>query len=379
MGPTIGFDATAAARQSAGIGRYTRELMHALAQRDDPYRYSVYYCGGGEMYGWLPALNERFRVKRLPLSDRVMNALWHRARFPLPIQLITGRLDLYHSPDFTLPPAPRTPTVLTVHDLAFLTVPEHAYPTLRQYLSRVVPRSIARAGHVIAVSECTRQDLMRLLDVPPEKMTVIHEGVDGRFSPGESAVDSSSKLAAMGVRRPYILSVGTLEPRKNYARLFEAYSLARKGGVKHALVIAGRPGWLYQPALQRMRELGLDPYVRMVQPSDDQLLALYRGADLYVAASLFEGFGIPPLEAMACGAPVACSNTSSLPEVVGDAAVMFDPYSVDEMAGAIERILTDAGLAARLRVAGPVRAANFSWTKAAAETVAVYGKVLAGA
>ena len=133
---TVGFDATSAARQAAGIGRYTRQLLGALAQLDDDTRYRVFYWGHGECNGSLPPLDRRFRVRRLPISDRVANAVWHRLRAPVPVQLVVGAFDLYHSPDFTLPPVLGRPTVLTVHDLAFLRTPECAFPSLRAYLAR---------------------------------------------------------------------------------------------------------------------------------------------------------------------------------------------------------------------------------------------------
>jgi glycosyltransferase involved in cell wall biosynthesis len=375
VGLTIAYDATAAVRQRAGIGRYTRELLAALARRDDDLAYRVFYCAGGAPAGRLPPLDARFHARGVPVSDRIMNLVWHRARLPVPMQLFTGSFDLYHSPDFTLPPVMNKPTVLTVHDLAFLTAPENAYPTLREYLKRVVPPSARRATHVIAVSENTRQDCIRLLDIPPERITTIHEGVGAEFQPPVSAGAPSTTLRALGIDEPYILSVGTLEPRKNYCRLFEAYASLRRCGVRHPLVIAGRRGWLFEPILQRIHDLGLDEQVLLVEPDDRQLVDLLGAACVFVYPSLYEGFGIPPLEAMACGAVVACSNSSSLPEVVGDAAITFDPLDSEGMADAIQRLIEDQELRASLAVRGRVRAASFTWEAAAEGTVRIYGEV----
>ena len=228
--------------------------------------------------------------------------------------------------------------MLTVHDLAFLTVPDCAYPTLREYLQEVVPRSIRRADRVIAVSTSTARDLEERLNVPSEKIEVIPEAVSPGVLVAEPAEVRAERLLAMGIERPYILSVGTLEPRKNYPRLLDAFASLRANGLRHELVIAGGRGWLFEPIFERLDQLRLRECVRFVQPDDAGLSALYRGADLFIYPSLYEGFGIPPLEAMACGAPVACSNNSSLPEIVGDAAVLFDSQSVEAIADVPSRV-----------------------------------------
>lgn len=373
---TVGFDATSAARQSAGIGRYTRELLGALACMDDDTKYRLFYWNGGTAAGHLPPLDERFRVRSLPLSDRVANAIWHRARAPIPVQCLIGGFDLYHSPDFTLPPTLGRPSVLTVHDLAFLRTPECAFPTLRAYLEAVVPRSVRRATAVIAVSESTRRDCIELLGATPEKVITVPEGVSAGFLSPPSGGQARALLRAAGVDRPYVLTAGTLEPRKNYVRLLEAFARLRAAGADHLLVVAGRRGWMYDPIEEALRRLGLQGSVLFLQPDDLLLTALYRAADVFVFPSLYEGFGLPPLEAMACGAPVACSNSSSMPEVVGDAALLFDPYQVEEIAGAMSRVLGDRELAERLRARGPRHAAEFTWERAAHRTHAVYLETL---
>lgn len=378
MPHTIGFDATAALRQAAGIGRYVRELLAALARRDDGDVYRIFCLAGGAIEGALPPLGEHVRVRRVPISDRLSNTIWHRARLPLPVQVFTGRVDLFHSPDFTLPPAPGVPSILTVHDLAFLRVPQCAYPTLRRYLERVVPRSARRATHIIAVSQATRRDLIDLLDIPPERIQTVAEGVSHEFRPLETAY-VQPVLRRLGLSQPYVLAVGTLEPRKNYVRLLEAYASLRQRGVEARLVIAGGKGWLYEPIFRRLRELRLEDQVTFVRPPDRDLVALYNGAQALVYPSLYEGFGIPPLEAMACGIPVACSTSASLPEVVGDAACTFDPADAGDMAGVLERVLHDDRLRADLRSRGLQRAKGFTWDRAAAETQRVYREVLGDA
>jgi glycosyltransferase involved in cell wall biosynthesis len=246
---------------------------------------------------------------------------------------------------------------------------------LRTYLARVVPRSVRRAERIIAVSTSTARDLEERLDVRPERIEVIPEAVSPSVLVDESDEVRARRLRGMGIEGPYVLSVGTLEPRKNYPRLLEAWSLLRAKGLHHDLVIAGRTGWMFEPIFECVDRLRLGGCVRFVQPDDAGLAALYRGADLFMYPSLYEGFGIPPLEAMAWGAPVACSNNSSLPEIVGDAGVLFDARSVDAIAGAISRVLDDRALVERLRIAGPVRSRAFSWDRVAMATHQVYEAV----
>lgn len=376
MALTVAYDATAAVRQGAGIGRYTRELLAALARRhNDDIRYKLLSSSGGATEGYLPDLDGRFRHRALPVSDRVTNLIWQRWRVGVPVQAVIGPFDLFHSPDFTLPPTAGRPSVLTVHDLAFLRVPEAAYPSLRSYLEVVVPRSARRADRIIAVSQRTADDLQELLEIPAERIAVIPEGVGGEFMPVADTPKTRTEFELYGIRKPYILAVGTLEPRKNYVRLFQAYAGLRDRGYDLHLVVAGRRGWLYEPILAAIRELGLTDDVRIVRPRDRDLPALYSLAEVFVYPSLYEGFGIPPLEAMACGTAVACSATSSLPEVVDDAALLFDPLDTEGIADALSRLLDDEHLRRELSGRGRARARMFTWDRAAASTVGVYRDV----
>jgi glycosyltransferase involved in cell wall biosynthesis len=182
-------------------------------------------------------------------------------------------------------------------------------------------------------------------------------------------------VRALGVRFPYILAVGTLEPRKNYVRLLEAYAQLRARGWTQQLVIAGRPGWLYEPIYERLSELGMEEHVQVVDANDETLAALYGLTDVFVCASVYEGFGIPVVEALACAAPVACSRAASLPEVAGDAALLFEPTDVGEMTDAIERLLEDRALAERLSARGPGQVARFSWATSARLAVKMFREV----
>lgn len=373
----IGIDYTPAIRQKAGIGRYTRELVRALANQDPDNPY-ILFCAtgrGGATEAQPPAPN--FAVKPSGLSDRTLLILWHRLRLPPAVEWWTGPLDLFHSPDFTLPPLHRARGLVTVHDLAFLRVPECAEPRLKAYLSSVVPRSLRRARHILADSECTRQDLAALLDVDLDMVTVVPAGVNVRFRPDVPDAEKASVRRRYRLERPYILSVGTVEPRKNHVTLIAAYArLRRATGLPHELVIAGARGWLYEPIYAAPAAHGLADHVRFLGLVDDgDLPALYAAADAFAFPSLYEGFGLPPLEAMACGVPVVVANNSSLPEVVGDAALLVDAQDEAGLATTLERVLSDGDLRFTLRARGIQQAAIYTWERAAAKLLSVYRQV----
>ncbi len=374
--PVVGIDVTAAVTQGAGIGRYTRELVHALLAGDDGNAYRLFSArppAQPPVPEPLPA-GPHISVHSAPLSDRWLYRLWHRLRLPLPVQLFTGPLDLFHSPDFVLPPLRAgTPSLLTVHDLSFVHYPETFTPALVGYLNRVVPASIARASHVVADSEATRRDLVELWQTPQEKISVLYSGVDERFQP----VTKAGRLAAVRQKyglsaAPYLLAVSTIQPRKNYAMLIRAFRpvAARH---PHHLVIAGGKGWLYEETLAEVERQGLQGRVHFIGfVADADLPALYSAASLFVFPSLYEGFGLPLLEAMACGAPVVSSNASSLPEVAGEAAVLLSPHDEAAWSAALDRLLDDAPQRARLVAAGFRQARRFRWQQAAAQLRALY-------
>jgi glycosyltransferase involved in cell wall biosynthesis len=267
--------------------------------------------------------------------------------------------------------------VLTIHDLIFLLFPEYHLPLNKWFLNSFVPLFIRRADAIIAVSKCTKGDLIRYYSVPSEKIKVIYEGVDARFQPVTEPDALARVRAIYGLPERFILYVGTIEPRKNLSTLLEAYKLLREEGLEHRLVIVGRKGWLYKGFFQRLRELGLEGEV--IFPGfvpDGDLPALYSAADLFVFPSLYEGFGLPVLEAMACGTPVIASNSSSLPEVIEDAGIMVDPLDVGALLRAIELILRDERMRREMRARGLEQAAKFSWERAARETLEVYRSVV---
>jgi glycosyltransferase involved in cell wall biosynthesis len=378
----LGLDVTAAVAQGAGIGRYTRELLRALAAADPHNHYRLFFASHTRPFP-LPSLPPNFRVTALPFHDIWLARLWHRARLPLPVETFIGPVDVFHSPDFTLPPVRRgTRTLLTVHDLSFVRDPGSAAPGLLAYLKAVVPRSVARADHVLADSQATKDDLSELYRVPAERITVLYSGVESAFRPVTDAAQLAAVRARYGLgAAPFILAVGTLQPRKNYVRLIQAFSNLLSFGFAQdrssipdlQLVIAGGKGWLFDSIFAEVERLGLRDRVRF--PGfvvDSDLPALYSAARVLAYPSLYEGFGLPMLEAMACGTPVVASTASCLPEVAGDAALLVPPADVPALAEALSRAATDDSVRAGLIARGWARAATFTWARSAEQLLALY-------
>jgi len=371
----ICIDISPAAHRKAGLRRYARELAERAHRIDAQSDYSILYYQPSRAQP--PASLSNLPAHIIPLSAkpwRMSVLLAYYAHIPMD-RLLPG-VDLFHGTDHLLPPFRRIRSVFTVHDVIPKLFPEFHLPLNRWYLTLMFPRFLRSADAVIAVSQCTKQDTMRLYGVPEEKISVIYEGVDPRFHPVRDAEVLRQARSRYHLPEDYILYVGTIEPRKNLVRLLEAYHALKQKGYGHKLVFVGAKGWLYQPVFDAMRALGLEGDV--ILPgyiTDEDLPAIYAGASLFVFPSLYEGFGLPPLEALASGVPTIVSDASSLPEVVGDAALQVPPTDTGALAGAMERVLSDAALAERLAAAGPERAALFTWEKAAEETVALYREV----
>ena len=370
----IAIDYTPAVRQIAGVGRYTRSLVQALIRTAPSDSYTLLYAGDAS-----PSLRDSFKpdvapgaegtvaLRRLPVPERLLNVLWNRWRVPLWADLCAPGSAVFYSPNFVLPPLLHAKGVVTVHDLSFLRYPETHDPGLVSFLTMAVPRAVRAAELVLTDSEHTRQDAIALLGVPAEKTDVLLSAADPIFRP----VDDPAALEAMrrrrGLDRPYVLSVGTVQPRKNLPRLIAAVRLLREQtGEDVLLVHAGRRGWLYDEVEQAVQDHAMAASFRLIEDADDsELRLLYAGAVALAYPSLYEGFGLPCVEAMACRCPVVASDASSVPEVVGDAGLLVEPTDVEALAEALTRCLGDSELRTMLIERGSAQAARFTWERSA--------------
>ncbi len=359
--------------RKAGVSRYIERLLEWLPQVDPFCDYIAFLSPGHTA----PAGWEGWRS--------LWRTAWPPARVAweflgLPWQSRRAGVALLHAPVNVIPPWAPCPTVVTIHDLSPFLFPELYRPSRRLYQQTQLRRSARQAVHIIADSEATRQDVIRILGAPPERVTAIPLGVEETLHP----IADPSALAAFrqrqGLERPYILFVGTLEPRKNLSLLLEAFALLKaRHRVPHMLVLVGGKGWYYEALFERASHLGLGQAVRFAgYAADGDLPYWYSAAEIFVYPSRYEGFGLPPLEAMACGTPVIASRASSLPEAVGEAGLLVDPDDPQALAEAMAALLEDAALRETLRRAGLERAAQLTWRRTAQRTAAVYHHILQG-
>lgn len=371
----IGVNALLMAGARAGIGNVIYNLLKALAKVDKNNTYSIFAIDEGETHEWL---GPNQQVVPVDLQDKGSWAriLWEQ--LVLPSQTGKYHVDIMHFADYALPVLfNKVPTIITVHDLAYKLYPEtFSKGKLWTKLALIKP-SLHKAAKIITVSENTKRDVMELYRIPEEKIAVIYNGVNlERFYPLPPAEVKNRLTERYGLEQGYILFIGTLEPRKNIRTVIKAYYLVRQQGIKQKLVIGGGKGWLYSDIYKLVQELNLVDHVIFTGylPEED-LPLLYNGAGVFVYPSLYEGFGLPPLEAMACGTPVVTSAVSSLPEVVGDAGLLIQPTEEKALAEAISQVLLDKKLAAELKVRGVNRAQKFTWEQAAEKTLKVYQEV----
>ncbi len=356
--------------RSAGVHQYIYHLLRHLGPDDDGLRYTV-LLGEGELPPdvALPTLQSRW-----PTGRASVRVAWEQLVQPWTLRRIEA--DLVHGPVFIAPFIAPCPAVVTIHDLSFIRFPAMFRPANRLYLTLMARLSARRARRLIAVSAHAAAETVQLLGVPPERIDVVYHGVDPVFRPLPDD-EVAAFRQRQGAPERFVLFLGTLEPRKNLIRLLEAF--ARIYNAKIKLVLAGGKGWLYDELFARVEDLGLEEAVIFPGYVDAKDLPLWYNAATVVAyPSLYEGFGLPVLEAQACGTPVLTSNVSSLPEAAGDAALKVDPYDVDALAEGLNRMLTDASLRRELRERGLAHARQFSWTRTAQETARVYRRALKG-
>lgn len=369
----IGIDARLIYYRQAGIGQYTQSLIEGLAHEVPPAQ--------GDEFVVLQHRKDTRPLTPGPHFHRrpTWTPCHHRLeQLTLPLEIWPLKLDLLHSPDYIPPFRRNCRSVITVHDLAFIHFPELLTADSARYYGQI-DRAVRDAEGIIAVSYSTQRDLMNLLGVPAHRVTVVYEAANPLFRPLDDPAALNDVRARYGLPARFILFLGTIEPRKNLPTLVQSYHLLRtmEGTNVPPLVVAGAKGWLFDSVFALVEQLGLGDQVLFTGsiPWADAP-AFYNLAEVFVFPSLYEGFGLPPLEAMACGTPVIAANVSSIPEVVGDAGLLIDPNDAEGLAEALGRVLSDAALRQDLRRRGLARAAEFSWNRAARETLAVYRQAM---
>lgn len=373
----IGININHAIGEKTGIGRYAQELVKGLARVDRTNKYLLYsyFWHRFPPYSkapWLPRQDNFFDFGPSNLFIK-----YYMERTKLPHDWVLGRPDIIHSTHLTAPRLQRAKLVVTVPDLTFVTHTQFHVEENINYCSEQMNRAKNRADHFIAISDNTKHDLVARLRIPEGKITVTHLAADIIYRPLEDEEKIRVLRKKYGIDRDFLLFVGSIEPRKNVQGVLHAISKLSTGLKKeYMFVAAGGTGWLNNEVYNLIENLGLTGIVKFLgYLDDDELPVLYNAATAFVYPSFYEGFGLPPLEAMACGTPVITSNVSSIPEVVGDAAFKVDPANIEELATAIEKVLSDNELRRQLSEAGIERSKKFSWKKTAEATLAVYKKV----
>jgi glycosyltransferase involved in cell wall biosynthesis len=371
---TIYIDVSTAVNNRAGLGRYTRSLIQALLSELDPPP-TLFY-------------NRTSRAQILPEWEGVPQrairlgykpwrmAVWLGQVMHLSYKRLTPHATLFHATEHLLMPLGNVPTVMTVHDLIYKLFPQHHKRLNYWFLNAAMPLFVRRADAIIVVSQATKNDLIRHYHTPDNKITVVHEAAAPHFR-----VVSDDEVrrvrAKYNLPERFLLSVGTIEPRKNLSRLAEVLARLRRDDHRLHLVVVGAKGWLYDSFFKRLEELNLKDAVLLPgYVPDTDLPAMFRASTAYVMASVYEGAGLPVLEAMACGAPVVSSRESSMPELGADVPRYFNPYDVNHMTDVIGMVLANDQLRVEMAAAGPERAAQFSWQRAAQRTLQVYRSVM---
>ncbi|MBN1967049.1 MAG: glycosyltransferase family 4 protein [Anaerolineae bacterium] len=371
---SIYIDVSAAVNSRAGLGRYARSLAQALVQVMEPPP-TLFYNRTRQsqvLPEWKDLPQRSIRLGYKPWRMLV----WQAQLARIPFRRLVPDATLFHATEHLLLPLGDTPTVMTVHDLIFKLFPQHHKRLNYWYLKLAMPLFVRRASAIIVVSQATKNDLIRHYGTPDHKITVVHEAAAPHFR-----VVPQSEVARVRAKYNlpdrFLLAVGTIEPRKNLSRLVESLARLRRDDPALQIVVVGAKGWLYDEFFARLDALHARGAVRLLgYVPDDDLPAIFRAATVYVMASMYEGAGLPVLEAMACGAPVVSSRESSMPELGADVPRYFNPYDVDNMTEAIGRVLSDDRLRAEMAAAGPERAARFSWERAARETLSVYRSLI---
>jgi glycosyltransferase involved in cell wall biosynthesis len=371
----IGIDATALPAQPAGAGIYIINLVRALAALDSGHELTVFVERGKyPLFGLSP--NDKLHFIQVQDKPPWQRLIWEQTFFPALVR--RAGVDLLHSPHYTMPLALPCRSVVTFHDMIFFIYPQY-HTLVKRYFFRWFIRVSGRwANALIADSESTRRDAIKLAGVPAEKIHTVHLGVTDEFRTIRDVQVLDQIKAKYQLPENFLLYVGVMEPRKNLAGLLKAYQTLVAEGIQQHLVIAGGKGWMIDQVLASVAESEMKARIHFTGhvPHED-LPAIFNLAEVFVYPSLYEGFGIPVLEALACATPVVTSNISSIPEITGDCALLIPPTDQQALTSALQRLLKDKSLRQDLARCGPERAAYFTWTHTARRTLAVYQQILA--
>jgi glycosyltransferase involved in cell wall biosynthesis len=372
----IAIDIRPVLSKRTGVGNYLYHLLLTLSRIDYANEYRLFSSSlKDRIPEELRRLPQRYQISDFRIPVRIMNALWQRFRFP-PIELFTGRADIVYSPHPFIPPSAGPKRIVTVHDLYFLRHPEWSSGEVAKHFIPFVRKSLGKADAVVASSLSTKKDCMECCGIEEAKITVVHLGIDRSFFSSPSHSETNRAKKKYGIPGEFILSVGTMEPRKNHVRLLHAFQGVHERHPGLALVIAGSQGPSTETILRTIDALGLRGSVILAGYVEErELKALYRAGLMLAFPSLYEGFGFPVLEAMACGTPVLASNRTSIPEIAGDAALLVDPEDTDEIREGMRKLVEEKDLAACCSTKGIARAEAFTWEKTAGSLLTLFRRV----
>ena len=370
----VGFDVSPIVAHRTGVGNYCYFLLKHLLEVPDPPKMLGFSAGRAPVT--LADLPIQIPHRHIPLPSRLLYEVWNWTGRPR-VDRLLGGVDVYHATNYYLPPTASSRRVVTVHDLAFIVVPEHCSPKIVRPFASGIGRFCREANAIMVYSDSTKRDIVDRLQIDPEKIVKAPMAVDEGFVPIPYA-DAVTKASQFGVEPPYLLFVSTLEPRKNILGLLRIFHRV-SSQIPHKLVLIGGMGWNTESAINaRITELGLRD--RLIFPGfvpHHELPAFYCAADAFLFPTHYEGFGLPLLEALTCGCPVVTSDNSSVPEVTGDAALRANSHDVDAFANNVLRVLHDSSLRADLIAKGKRHATNFSWSRCAEITLGVYKNLAA--
>ena len=369
--------------QDIGAGRYITNLVKNLLKIDKKNTYVLTgrYITDEYLY-IIKNLKSKFASNKIESklykTTQKKLEVWNRLRFP-PIELMGFKADLLHCPDYLIPPTLNKIIILTIHDLAFIRFPQFNFDWFIKKYTKEVKRNARLAKKIVAASKSTKDDIIKFFKIDPAKVKVVYLASDSRFKKLANQEKDKEVLKKYGIDKKYILSVGTIEPRKNYSTLIKAFNYIKhnNNNFNCKLVIVGRTGWKSE-ATYRERELSLykDDILFIGRVSDKDLVQIYNQAEIFVYPSLFEGFGLPPVEAMGCGLPVIASDSSSLKEVVGNAGILIPPDDFKEISKQISYILKNEKITKELEEKSLKQAKKFSWEKTARKTLNIYNEII---